>query len=294
MPLTASTVSHNYNFAYDHIVVVESLPSEDKPTGRELYSKVIAPLARRSGLGAKFISAATHHELLDVLHGVASTCESERHSPIVHLEMHGTRDGLRTADGGLVTWSDLKVPLTRINVASKLNLGVSVAACSGEYLLKCVVPTDRAPVCWLLGCGVPVWDSVLERGFQHFYEVFLTDGDLIAAWRGLNEIGKPEQQVFGLWPAKYFFRRTFAAYCEQMLSPPVLTLRVNELHAALVARGAVLLRDGPAVRERLRSALLNRGYWLEKYKSLFFMLDLYPANAERFDMTLEDVLATDL
>lgn len=49
--------------------------------------------------------------------------------PMLHFECHGNDHGLRFADQSFAAWADLKGRLSELNVATRLNLTVAVAAC---------------------------------------------------------------------------------------------------------------------------------------------------------------------
>src|SRR4029079_6640356 len=60
--------------------------------------------------------------------------------PVIHIESHGSADGLVLASGELVSWDELVNLLRPINVASRLNLFVSISACYGENLARAINP----------------------------------------------------------------------------------------------------------------------------------------------------------
>lgn len=283
----------DYHFSFSGVTVIESLRDGDRRTGEELYSSTICPLAQKSGLHHDFIRVENREALLRTLSSIATDSIRLHRSPVLHLEMHGTREGLTTSDGSTVTWDDLREPLTAINVATRINLAVTLATCYGERLVTCLNPTLPAPLCLLVGTAKPVWDSVVSDGFRRFFEVLLVDFNGVQAWRALNDVGRAERQQFGAWPARYFFRHVFKRYCQDQLAPEVVSQRTTELLDKLEAQGHILSADDKYVRSAVAGRMQDISFWLEHFSRSFFMLDRFPENADRFRVTLDDIDRTE-
>src|ERR1022692_828802 len=110
--------------------IIESLRPCDLRTGDRLHAE-IGPLAGAltPAITVQFWREATRASFLDRLQMVAAAIGQDGRAPVVHIEAHGDFDGIQLTSGECITWSDLKGPLTRINVACRLNLLVLAGAC---------------------------------------------------------------------------------------------------------------------------------------------------------------------
>ena len=94
--------------------------------------------------------------------------------PLLHIECHGSSDqtGIVLADASFLGWKELKPYLTAINVATRCNLLIVMACCSGGYLAQTLLPTERAP-CWaLIGPTTTVYPDELQSNLHAFYTTF--------------------------------------------------------------------------------------------------------------------------
>ncbi len=218
---------------------------------------------------------------------VQQEAETEGAYPLIHIECHGAEDrtGLVLADGIGVSWKELKPILTRINVATRCNLVVVVAACYGGYLGEIVGITDRAP-CWaLIGPTASALPDELLGGYGVFYQEFLTSLDGGKAINALNA-WKLRDGRFYFMPAGGFFRLAFAGYLKRYCTEDALEERAGELRRRLKASGLERLPG----RGRLRRELKKQSKpAFQKYLRHFFMMDLYPENEARFPIKFEDV-----
>jgi len=121
------------------IHILESLPPGNLRTGERLRDE-LEPLGQVSTpqIAVHFWREPTRAAFLGRLQHIAAAVRFSGLAPVVHLETHGTPEGLELASGEAVTWSDLKAPLTTINVTCRLNLLVLLGACNGAGLLEVI------------------------------------------------------------------------------------------------------------------------------------------------------------
>jgi hypothetical protein len=162
-----------------NVSVLESLPDGDRRTGKLLFEDIeTIKLFRQRELKTELLCTKNKLEFLAHLAHVQSDA-SLGQVPILHIECHGSTDhkGIVLADGTFLSWSELKPFFTSINVATRCNLLIILAACYGGYLGQIILPTDRAP-CWgIIGPTNTVYPDELLSTFNAFYSELLASLD---------------------------------------------------------------------------------------------------------------------
>ena len=127
------------------VYIVESLGRQDLKTGEWLRDEISALVAAlNEPLPVYYRTARTKRHLMSALSHIEDEVVATRRPAILHLETHGAEGGLMLASEEHVSWAELKGPLTRINIACRLNLLVFVAACNGEALASIVFAHEPA------------------------------------------------------------------------------------------------------------------------------------------------------
>jgi hypothetical protein len=109
---------------FSRIVIIQSLPPGDSPTGRQLRDGIEATARFKYGISVEFIETRTAKDFWKALEGIRiSTERNKDHYPILHLECHGLSDktGLSLGDETPLPWVDLKTVLVRLNQATRCN-----------------------------------------------------------------------------------------------------------------------------------------------------------------------------
>jgi hypothetical protein len=272
--------------------IIESLRPADVQTGERLRD-FLAPLAQSSGLpiSVHFWRESTRQAFLERLDHIAADVRDTGRAPIVHLETHGGLDGLEVA-GSVVTWADLKAPLTRINVTCRLNLLVLVGACIGLDLTKIIQIADRAPVWGLIGPLREVWDTEIEAANKAFYRTLFSGRDGGPAWRAMNDALDGSDSPFRFIGAEWMFREVMRRYFKEKCSNERLAKRTQTLVEVAKDDGwpAETL---PWVAEKLDAHLRDYERFFGETKRHFFLEDLCPEHADRFKVSLEECLDSD-
>jgi hypothetical protein len=93
--------------------------------------------------------------------------------PVLHLEAHGGENGLTGPDGAdgteSLTWTKLNPPLQKLNFATRCNLMVVVAACTGFAAIQTFFQGPRAPAFALVGPDSLITPRDLLQGTKEFY-----------------------------------------------------------------------------------------------------------------------------
>ena len=271
------------------IAVLQSLPRGQLQTGKQLSEDIeTLNVFHSRGLDVSFYDVPTKQDFLSAL----STLQGEAVRgvyPLLHIECHGSSDqtGIVLADGSFLGWKELKPFLTTINVATRCNLFIVMACCSGGHLAQLLLPTERAP-CWaLIGPTTTVYADEILSNMNSFYTTFLgtLDGD-----QSLESLTGPKLREgrFAFMPAGGFFRIAYAKYLANFCTPEELLKRGEEMHQKLVSMGSKVL---PSPQELANILQNTEASSYEKYFREFFMIDLYPENAERFPIPYDDIKA---
>jgi hypothetical protein len=274
---------------FSTVVVIESLPSGDRHTGRRLREDIeVHSVFHQRGLSVEFAAADTAERFWGCLAHALQDASTRADYPLLHIESHGSTDtkGLVLADGSFVGWDQLKPVLTAINVATRCNLFVALAACYGAYLGQIILPTDRAPLWGMLAPTESAKPNDLLGSFLAFYTTLLAslDGD-----RALSALIAAESRTANYYfvSAEGFFKKAYVNYLAQHSSEKAYYRRAKDVRLRLRELG---VRRRPTVfelRQRLRATERPS---FDKYHRAFFMTDLYPENAGRFTEDFDQII----
>ncbi len=284
------TLPYNTSFAFDSVVVIESLPAGDLRTGRELFDTVLAPASTADpGLVSTLYEPQTGPELYKVLTQIRRDAEHYHRSPIVHLEMHGDKSGLVMANGTVMPWAELASELTSINTVSRMNLLLVAAMCHGWHMVSLLRPTDRAPAFGIVGTEGDVTAGDLLSTMQRFYQVLVGPShDFRSAMDVANQGLEYRDWRFKMEGAELWLCRAFTHYVETLSTEESQAQRVNRLVADVARAQNLDVRGTMQVRAALSKAISNDENWFNYYKTKFLMLDLFPENAARFPLGFGD------
>jgi len=269
------------DFAFDRVVVLQSLQPHEFKSGTEL-KLYLEGLSEDSSHPIpielyEFSDLIGFKQQLLVLR---NSIESGQH-PILHLEMHGLADasGLVFSDNSKITWSDLQPILAELNMASGLNLLVCVATCFGGHSLSMVNPTSPSPCFAIIGPIKSISGPELLQAFRGFYRILFESLDAKLALKELlgsrilesGFIGRSSEEWY-----LYLAKRFLEGYCKNHETGQELDAADSDKED-LNALGFFGGRD-QLNREKYRnftSQIFNR----------FFMVDDIPDCAQRFEST---------
>src|SRR5919106_108056 len=118
----------NQGFGFYRIYIFQSLPAGELRTGFHLL-QFLKDLPGTNGHLA-YAEPATLTDLARELGTIREQLKATGQIPLIHIEAHGSPNGLELADGFL-PWSVLKEMLTEINILCHLNLLSVISACYG-------------------------------------------------------------------------------------------------------------------------------------------------------------------
>jgi hypothetical protein len=195
---------------------------------------------------------------------------------MLHVECHGDEDGFQLADGSLADWEELKLPITELNVATRLNLLIAVAACTGGALAKVVRISDRAPFWGLIGPTKTLTAGELEKAYSALYLTLLSTKSPAKAVEAMDAATKPG--LFWRTTSQGLFEKVWAGYKKEYCSAEALEARAKRMRERLEQLSGKSL----PTTDELKSLLVNQEpKAFERFRATFFMCDLFPEHSSR-------------
>lgn len=280
---------YSSSVSYDSVQIIESLPEQDLTTGRELLETTLAPAACADvGFLIEYREARNRREFFAHLQRVIGITEEHSRFPVLHLETHGSREGLLLSSGERVSWEEVAPSLARLNELTRANLLVVAAMCHGWHLSEVLRPTDRSPAFGIVGTTEELAAGAILDVMKEFYACLVSDDpDLSAALASANAIAESHGATFRMEGAELMFCRVFRAYLRDLSTGETQPERVNRLVAVVARAKGSDLRETMQIREQIREALDDHPGWYERYRSHFLLLDLFPENEKRFTLTYD-------
>lgn len=174
---------------YNALIVVQSLPIDEKQTGKLLFDDIIARFCDWDGILAYFKTPYDRHDFFSLMQELAQAVSQRAHKPILHFEIHGNESGLGLASGEIVEWNELAALLRPINISLKNGLLLTLAVCKGISGYQMFDFNQPAPVWAIVGPKNKIGDTTLLTDFTEFYTHLLGYKDIQSAIDSLN-LGK--------------------------------------------------------------------------------------------------------
>lgn len=172
---------------FNRIYVIQSLPDHETQTGTALINDIIS--RRQLGfnyLTSELVEVSKREDLGQELLRIAELFYSDGVVPYLHFEMHGSLKGLHLKSGEMITWSELRPLLSKINARINNNLFVSLATCHGAFMVNAIDPLDRIPFYAFIGPIDEVKERVIEADWVRYFDCLLLTRDFAGAIEQLN------------------------------------------------------------------------------------------------------------
>jgi hypothetical protein len=199
---------------------------------------------------------------------------------VLHIEAHGGVTGIgpdATAAG--LTWDELTEPLQRLNAATRCNLLVFVAACTGIAAIKTFVKGPRAPAVALVGPDADLAPRDVFEGAKEFYRHYMRpDGRL----HDLVESASRESRRAS-FEAQPFVDIAYEAFTGMIIHearPQQQQERRTEHVRRLVASGL----SHEEAQRRVDALPLYLVSELQQQWDQMFVIDKFPENKTRFGL----------
>jgi hypothetical protein len=275
---------------FDTIVIIQSIPPGENRTGTKIHEDLdILNVAYDRNLNLKFFEVHTKIEFFELLTAIKNEAQTRGNKPVLHIETHGSSDkkGLVLSSNDYVSWVELKPFLIDINVATRNNLLVFMAACNGAHLTEIVDLTDRSP-CWgLAGPTKSVLPNNLLRSFYEFYKELLSSGSGGKAVRALNSNSNNDEMEYSFTNSEMFFEKVYLNYIKKYCTKSSLETRAKSMYKKLKKDD---MGTKQSVGQLKRMLKRTQEDYFNKYKNQFFMIDLYPENNQRFTVEYKRII----
>lgn len=137
------------------IWIFEWLSPDDQRTGGQLHEW----MQEHCAIVSKYFVCRSKKEVLTTLERATLFAGNDT-IPLLHIEAHGDESGLegpdRAGDLETFTWDELTLPLQQLNLHTRCNLIVFIAACTGFAGIKVFFKGPLAPAVALVGPVAPI------------------------------------------------------------------------------------------------------------------------------------------
>lgn len=265
---------------FNEILVVDSIPSSELNTAKRLFEDIKTYASAYSPSPAvRYLRVESGDEFIRCILDCRKRANDLDIIPMLHIECHGDEDGFQFADGSLVDWDELKLPITDLNVTTRLNLMIAVAACTGGALAKVVRMSDRAPFWGLIAPTRTLTAGELEKAFSAFYLTLLSTKSPAKAVAAMDAASVPG--LFWRTTAQGLFERVWAGYKKEYCNPEVFEVRAQRMRKRILELSPTTL----VTTEQIKGQLVDHEpKAFDRYRNTFFMCDIEPEHSTRFSV----------
>lgn len=264
---------------FNSVFVIESSRTDDKKTGTDLFNDTIKRYMGLKDLEANclLICANSKQEFLAAFNHIKNHITYNFVNPIIHLEMHGSKEGLELANSETITWVELQSNLIELNILCENNLFLTLATCYGGYIYRAISPHLRTPFWGFVGAFEEVYSVENLINFTSFYEEFLQSLDFNKAIHALEQSNFPYASKFRFQNTEYVFNKAYANYEEKYLSPHIVEQRTNLLMAQCKSMTEFSNWSVEEIKDFLKDIMVNKKDDLKNIlMNRFFLRDLFP------------------
>ena len=270
-----------------NVWIIEWLPSDDQQTGRQLHEWVQQWRPKWS----HYSNCSTKNEVISSIKLATLRAEKYRFIPVLHIEAHGGQDGLVGPNGNggieLLSWDELTEPLQQLNLATRCNLIVVVAACIGFAGILALVRGPRAPAIAIVGPEAQIEVGRLFEGTKEFYRRWMDVNPNLTDI--VNSASRETGSVALDW-------EPFPVLAYDSLSEHlIVSLREDQQYMQKCRIRRLMLNNtcGSEKEIEIKLSLLSPSFQkplIQKMWDKMFMIDLYPENEKRFGVNWSYVI----
>ncbi len=280
-------------FKFNKVYVIESLNSiNDKLTGKELFNDLLKwKEFQIKDFKAELIQVDNKGKFFEQLKYIKSECTVKGYLPILHFEIHGCKDktGLVLSSGELIRWSELYEDLVEINILVKNNLFLTMAVCHGAYIMEVIKTTNPSPFWGFIGSFDTINVSDLLIRYNEFYNELLSSFDISKATKSLHESNPGIPSKYKFINSELAFENIYKSYIKEKFTES----QIEERFMDGMKQNGFKLNNRNEVNEiKIKfkiELLITKEKYFEKHKKVFFMIDRYKSNANRFKLSYKDL-----
>lgn len=192
------------------IIVIQSLKDSERKTGDELNNDILQyKKYLHEDSFVEFYNVTTVKEFIKTLKNIKEKM-SKGEIFTLHLETHGSDDGIHLSSGECLTWKQFFDNIRPINIKMGHLLIIVMAMCKGGAIMSYFEPEKRAPYRAFIGANRDVTVDEVARGFSAFYGCYTHMLNIVESMKALDtEIdGISPKKTFWCFSAEYIFDAT--------------------------------------------------------------------------------------
>lgn len=270
-----------------NVWIIEWLPSTDQRTGWDLHEWIHKQRPKWS----HYFECSNKEEVLSSIEQATIFAKKNNIIPVLHIEAHGNQDGLgcQNDNGNIefLSWDELTEPLQELNLATRCNLVIVVAACIGFAGIQALVRGPRAPAIALVGPDAEIKVGHLFEGTKEFYRRWMDkDPNLTDI---VNSASRETGSVAFDWEP--FAVLAYDALAEHL----IISMREDQQQMQKCRIQQLMLNNtnGSVQDTENKLSLISPSFQkplIQKMWNEMFMIDLYPENEQRFGVNWSDVI----
>lgn len=175
------------------VYVLDSVPQGEQQTGYDLYYDVIKRYADFNQSKTPFIhlylKLSSKIDFLEAINHIEGCTPYANEGVLIHLELHGSKDGVHFHDGSMLSWEEIKDKLIAINIALDNQLFITMASCYGRYLHRTIDVFKKAPFCAFISASKEIYPSEIQTYFEPFFDNLIKTRDMITSYTLLEQHG---------------------------------------------------------------------------------------------------------
>lgn len=194
------------------IVVIQSIPTNQRQTGTQLYEDLLRYKPIMDGnIFCELINVVDKNNFEAAFSHILSNLE-ERDILTIHVEAHGSVDGIALSSGEIVEWKEFYDLIRPINIALGHLLFIVMAMCYSIAMISNISIEQRAPYRAFICTTREMYPDELYEGFLSFYEKFCNLLDVFGAMTALQKEIRDENghSPFQLLSAETIFDETLS------------------------------------------------------------------------------------
>jgi hypothetical protein len=252
------------------LIIIESLPENDRKTGQELYSSTIRyKLFQEPNLSAEYFDVESKSALLHLLDLLYQRAIAEKYFFVLHFEVHGSDDGLVMRNKESVNWNELVPKFRKINVHFNNLLLIHLAVCKGGNLIGVIAPEERAPFKAIVTTFREISIFSIQTGFEEFYDHFFFSFDIGESTNKFNRIARSPSNHMTLITAEFIFDKLSDIERDQENKQKQVDLVMDDIARRMPAFN----RLPTAMRRELAEKKLKGMYQTLRSKRGFFLME---------------------
>jgi hypothetical protein len=261
--------------------IIEWLPPDEPQTGLELHQWIHS---FRPGW-SHYVACDTPQKVLAEIAGCTEIAQLEARSPVLHIEAHGDEKGIAGPPSEFIAWGDLVAPLQQLNLATKCNLIVFMAACTGLAAIKTFVAGPRAPAVALVGPEGELTPSDVREAAKEFYRKLSNDASMTEMVASASN--ESRNAAFDYEPFIDIAYDSFTKLLVTETRPEELVARKAKLVERLRAECGLSHDEATRRADGLPALLSDQ---LQEQWDTMFMIDLFPQNQDRFGLNVRETI----